>query len=416
MAEPTIKARLVLDTGGLKGTAAGLGVGKGGGQSFAQGLRGVLEGLDFPVIGDIGAALAGGVLLLENVLKVVKKGFDFLTKASPLLSNSLTLLKKSFEIMLRPIGDAIGLFIKPFAIAMLRFAIPIYKKWREFLSSDKASTGLGQINEGVGQLASGVINLDFGQVKEGFLKIVGGLKSLAAGFFEFSAKELVGFWDRFKSFIGDAWEEFKSVFWQVSSWLKEKATDGLMWGWNTFWDFIAGLGDEDWKNIVKGLKTGFESAWDEWMSLIEQYKGWGFVFGPAIIVLENLLAAMDFSGMVNKLKQTLEESIPGFTKLASLLEKTDGEESWIGWVISRLNEAIQILLFPFKAAVDGTKKLFGDIFGNPETGIPKDLDTTKIHLEGNISTVSALNTELSKLDTTYTTTHIIKTVHITEGE
>ena len=49
------------------------------------------------------------------------------------LTSTFNLLKKSFQLLLKPIADGIGLFLRPFAMQMIKFAIPVYKK---FYNSD----------------------------------------------------------------------------------------------------------------------------------------------------------------------------------------------------------------------------------------------------------------------------------------
>ncbi|KKM21462.1 hypothetical protein LCGC14_1635120, partial [marine sediment metagenome] len=117
MPEPSIKARIKIDTADLQrqlntvGLGGGGGVG-GGGLGRRGGARG---GGGLGAIGGIGAgaglALAGpigiGVAAGLAAVGITKAAVSKLTQASPRLQGSLNLLKKSFEILLRPIAEVI---------------------------------------------------------------------------------------------------------------------------------------------------------------------------------------------------------------------------------------------------------------------------------------------------------------------
>jgi hypothetical protein len=133
MAQPTIKAKLVLDTSGGGSSGGGLARassnGKGGGLAGAAGF------------GKLAGAVAAGTAALE----VIKKFIGKLVDASPRLQQQLSILGKGITLMLRPIGDVLSLFLKPFAIAMLKWGIKFYRKWAEsdFLKTAREE-GLGQ--------------------------------------------------------------------------------------------------------------------------------------------------------------------------------------------------------------------------------------------------------------------------------
>lgn len=129
MATPQIKARLVLDTGGggLAGAAATGGGGKGLGGAMG--------------FGKLAGAVGAGMLALDAIKKMMGK----LVSSSPRLQATMNIINKSIGLLLRPIGDTLALFLKPFAIGMLRFAIPFYKKW---YNSDFFKTAM---TEGVGE-------------------------------------------------------------------------------------------------------------------------------------------------------------------------------------------------------------------------------------------------------------------------
>ena len=114
-----IRARIVFDTRGLAGAAGA--AGGGGGLPGAAGAAG-------PGGGGFGY-IAKGVFLGNAILGGVKSLIGKLVAASPQLQASINILTKSLMLILRPIGDVIGLVLRPFALAMLKFAIPFYTKW-----------------------------------------------------------------------------------------------------------------------------------------------------------------------------------------------------------------------------------------------------------------------------------------------
>ena len=293
MVEP-IKAKLVLDVA----------AGGAGGQDlvggFANALSSSLQGLDLPVLGDIGAAVGGLVLGLEALFNVAKAGFNRLVDASPRLETSVQLLGKSISLLLRPIGDVLSFFVKPLAIALLRFAIPIYKLWRSFLESPAAEESLGQIEEGVGQVAQGIVTLDFDQVREGLQNVfegsIGLLEAFGATFGENIS--LTDVKDRFLSFLGDAFTYFKDLL------VSGLAGIGKLIGIVPDEADIQGFGDL--------LTTVLTTAWENFLNIFRET-----VFSPD-----------DFSSLTEAFVVALETASPLFAFLSDIVEKTQviGEE------------------------------------------------------------------------------------------
>jgi hypothetical protein len=131
MATPTIKAKLVLETsggGGLSGFASGGGSGGGG----AGGLAGVAGGAGGKgVLGTLGK-MAGWLAVAAGALTVIKKFMAKVVESSPRLQATLSIFGKGIQLLLRPIGDVMSFFLKPFAIQFLRWALPFYKKASQF--------------------------------------------------------------------------------------------------------------------------------------------------------------------------------------------------------------------------------------------------------------------------------------------
>ena len=119
-----IKARIVFDTKGLSGLA-GAAPGGGGGGGRRTGFGGLIESFKKTggIVGKIATGVAGGMALFAGAKALIGKMVD----SSPLLQASIQMLQKSLEFILRPIGDAIGFILKPFALLMMRWAISFYK-------------------------------------------------------------------------------------------------------------------------------------------------------------------------------------------------------------------------------------------------------------------------------------------------
>ncbi len=119
MPEDVIKARIIFDTGGLAG-----GTGRVGGAPAAA-TGGGLAAAGGPSVVKIAKGVALGNILTKGITTLTQK----LVAASPRLQNSLNILNKSLMMFLRPIADTIGLVLRPFAFAMLKWAIAFYKWW-----------------------------------------------------------------------------------------------------------------------------------------------------------------------------------------------------------------------------------------------------------------------------------------------
>lgn len=425
MAEAQIKAKLVLDTSGMKATAAGIGGGaKATTDTFSKGLRGALEGLDLPILGDIGAVMAGAVLVLETIAGAIKKGFDFLQKASPLLASSMMLLRRSFEILLRPIGDAIGLFLKPFAIAMLKFAIPIYKKWREFLQQTGAKESLTQIGEGAGKVAEGIINLDFSQVKEGLGEVWQGINNLMSGFLSFMGGGISDFGSSIIKFIQDGWAFFVEVFSPILSWIGEKVESGLSWAWEKFWDFLIGITPDSWTKRLEGLKGGFESIWDffgEYLIILGE-SWWAGPLAPFFAAIQTGWQEI-VSPMVDMLITALDEKLPGLRAALDFLFSADeqkGEEKgFIGKMLDNLTEIDNIIVTLVNPALGLLYTVAETVFGKSEddkgASVIGSVNKTITAFNNSTLAIDATTSALNSVPRNITTIHTIETRYVTSG-
>jgi len=107
----------------IKGTAGALG---GGGQEQAK-----QKSFFDKLLGKNTKEVAKGFVVANAFLGTIKKLGQKLVEASPLLVASLNILKKSVLLALKPIGDIMGQFLRPFAIAFLQHALQFYKWWNK---------------------------------------------------------------------------------------------------------------------------------------------------------------------------------------------------------------------------------------------------------------------------------------------
>jgi hypothetical protein len=134
MAEEIITARLVVDTSAIGKLGSGINIGSSGSGSGSSSALGALGGKSTAkAIGTIAAGVGTAVIALS----AMKKGFDAVLMASPRLQKSVSILGKSFELLLRPIGDILNLFVRPLALTVMKFAIWFYREWNKFFGKDE---------------------------------------------------------------------------------------------------------------------------------------------------------------------------------------------------------------------------------------------------------------------------------------
>ena len=115
-----IVAKLKVDTsnlGGAMGKMAGGGSDKFTGQFKENTERQTKDG----------KATAFAVTAGLATWEAIKKGIGFLMKASPMLAGTMKIFGQTMKILVKPIGDAFAMILRPFALAMLRWAIPVMR-------------------------------------------------------------------------------------------------------------------------------------------------------------------------------------------------------------------------------------------------------------------------------------------------
>ena len=114
-------------TAGLSGVASAA-TGKGGDKSALM-----------ANIGNLGAIAIGVATLVGLVHKLT----GMIVDSSPMLKGMLKLLNYSVMLILRPIGDFIGFFLRPLIIYFLRsVALPFYKQMRPIMQALGARLGM----------------------------------------------------------------------------------------------------------------------------------------------------------------------------------------------------------------------------------------------------------------------------------
>ena len=138
MAEPSINAKLVIDTSQLQGLAGGINIGGGGAPAAATGNGGgALAGAAGSggaargaAAGGIGAfaKLAGPLAAIAVGVVALKKVFEKLVASSPRLQQEVARITKALQLFLRPIADFVASLLRPLAIALLRLAVN-WNRW-----------------------------------------------------------------------------------------------------------------------------------------------------------------------------------------------------------------------------------------------------------------------------------------------
>lgn len=107
----------------------GGGTSSGGGGKKSQGIGGLMKMVTqnpalIQGLGKLALILAGITIMIQLITKIA----DRIVESSPILQTMLKLFQTSITFILRPIGDFIGFFLRPFLIYFLRnVALPIYR-------------------------------------------------------------------------------------------------------------------------------------------------------------------------------------------------------------------------------------------------------------------------------------------------
>ena len=236
MPEDIIKGKIIFDAGG--GLTGGGNVAGGGEASQSSS---VFTG----ILGKLGA-IAGSTALLA--------------KASPQLSATFGIMFKALMLILRPIGDVISMFLRPMAIALIRFLIPILKKWNQFKKTavgEVAGTAMGgamiggAIGGKIGGLPGAAIGAGIGAAIGMLPKAIQGIKNLWLIVTEWG--KFLG--EKFGEWIKGVWENITTAFSDFGSWVSENVITPIMDGWNAIVSFVM-------DNVITPIIDAWIKVWD----------------------------------------------------------------------------------------------------------------------------------------------------------
>lgn len=432
-----IKARLVLDTAGLQAVGGAVGAAPGAqAQTISKGFRDALQGFDLPILGDVLSGISIMILGIEAVGRIFKAGMDFLRRSSPRLATSIDLLGKSLGVLFRPIGDLLSLFLKPLAIAVLRFAVPIWKKWREFLESPQATAGLDLINTGIGNLVEGLTTLDFDLFKQGFIEVFEGAKMLASGFFGFAGENIEDFGTKFRAFISDAWEFFKEKFGGFTGFFGKIVLGAfnLITGndFKSFEDafgiamggiitsFVDNLGKVAWAGPMAPFFATMLTLWEELtpdlvdalvLALEEKLPG-------LTAVLQSIGQAIQIGDIENQAQNAIDTA----ERINEVLTQDDSERTGIAGIFGFISDKAKALAEFVRGE---TIPSFSDMLKTTDDKIGKDandkgntvigaFNKTTNAMDASLTKTGALTSALNAIPTSITTVHTIITRRVEE--
>ena len=448
MAEDLIKAKIVFDTSNLKGVMGSTGGGGSGGSGggFTGAISKSLFAQDTQIWGDIMGGIGGLVLLGEAMLKVTKAGFGKLVSSSIHLQGTLKILGKTFMLMLKPIGDTMSMFLRPFAISFLRIILPIYKAWAVWMKDGGGAEAKLIIGEGFQEIISGFKELDFQKMWEGFGTVMKGVKDF---FLSFATDVLNPQLDSFYEWWDRAQKEFETsgVFSTMFAIFKEMALEGIKYFFRlfgfmaegeeikSFGDILSKIFSTAWGGFIKLLKKTEwgetlvlfgEGIWDIWLNFAKKLRGfsWADPLAPFFLAF-GLIWDFSVGKWIKSLVTALEDKLPGFSRAIKAIFGGDKENSdggfLSGWM-DKAKEWVSMAMHPGETIIGGLGKIFETAeeklgkSGNEKgaTVMGAFNKTTDVMLS-NISVVNRVTEVLNGIPTLITTIHKIITVYESRG-
>lgn len=304
MVDDLIKARIVFDTSGLGGLGGGLGKSAPVGGALGNTAS----------VTKIGATMAVVGTAIVGMAAIAKKTFDFMKQASPRLQATMSIFNKSLMLVLRPIGDIMSNFLRPMALAFLRYAVKFYKGFKtgeEKTDAEKHAKALAEtgVQEGETTLETTAGTI-VDRVASKFTLLWGVLKGVAGiavvigkGFLWLLDTVLTPF-QPIIAFIGD---QFKAT----ATFISELGT--------AIWDFSQTLDfGQLWEDITASFGRFSDTLWTAWDKMGEDYKAkivevWDKIKDQAGIIIK---------AIGDKFWTFLTVTIPGyFTTSVDLIQK-----------------------------------------------------------------------------------------------
>lgn len=285
----------------------------------------------------------------KGILKGVMKIANTLAKASPMFAQQLQIIDKSLKLFLRPIGDILAKFVRPMAIAMLKFAI----KWNELFGSgtgdnnsktakedaleqakkertsaimrgdvpgriaadEKISKLENQLEEPTG-FAKGMENMEkaAGQVFDNVAALfeTDNWKNLGKGIIDNTEK--LG--NSIGDFAKDIWDNYIVKGWEsVLTWAQNI--------WDTYivkgWEGILTWAKDIWDNYIvkawEGILTWSKDIWDNYV-----VKGWKGMLTWADDIWKKYISPI-WEAIKSAAKKLIDKAKPGVEKVAETVGK-----------------------------------------------------------------------------------------------
>ena len=242
--------------GGIEGLLPGLGgAGGAGGASGAGGAGG-------------GAAAAGGVAMvamlgievLKGIMAILQQIFQRLVEASPSLKAMVKMLNTGFNMIIKPIGDAIGYLLRPIA----RFFIVIGRNVNMAMAEKVAEL------QGQGYSSFGISGAMIASLPEIYLKVlVDAFKGIDwdSMINEWARVVTTNFTERIPSLISLIITVFASLTMELSTWFWGEVGKSLSALWSTISRALGGLGSWLWGGITSALNGawGAVSGFGTWL-------------------------------------------------------------------------------------------------------------------------------------------------------
>lgn len=284
-----------------------------------------------------GVAKIGVIIaLVTGLVMMAKKAFGFLQESSPALKTVVDLFRRSFMMVLKPIGDLLALILAPILVFFYRyFLIPFYQEIypliREFLKSidPKVFEILGAVLAG---LAVGMLAF-FALITMPIFNMVILLNAIVKAY-----DWLKGAFGRFTDWLGNAWDRFVSWVFSLGGRMSgfwTSVRDRLQRFWEKIIDF--------WSLLQKFWKSG-ENIQQKLIELkekvVDRLMEWGKKIWDRLVEIKDRFVQVFGSfaetvlGVVRKVWDWLKGG------LTILLEKIVHLGGWILVGIGRIVEGI----------------------------------------------------------------------------
>jgi len=329
----------------LKAIMGGAGGASGSTGSSSKGLGGLQSIMEKFTIGNITklAAISVGITMGVGLVRQITK---MVINSSPMLQQMLKLINFGFMMVLRPIGDFIGFFLRPIIMVLMRQVfIPFYRDYRKTFQNwgtelgtnianfitwgiSNMPTMLQSLQEALAFMPAVLLSTQV--ILPALEKISGFIESLDIDLGEISSAvgEMVAvFFDSIATRMQEWWDNVVGKFTAFTENISKGLTDivtkisGAFELFTTF--FVGGLGNignllgASWEafttwitETLGGIGTTLESAWTSFTSFFESI---GNVWG---ILGASWEAFLDFIANLNPMNWTsgIVEAAEGFVQ------------------------------------------------------------------------------------------------------